>query len=127
MTGSKPINSLLTCQKHDSCYLPKLSMLELNCILIIQKSKRKSTKFLRIIIDNQLTWKEHIKYCKSKLACSLYAMNSSEKVLKFKSPNDVILYDIISLPLIWSSTVGSSFKIYCKEIEVMQKNTHWDY
>ncbi len=42
-------------QKHASCYLPKLSILELNCILIIQKSKRKSTKFLGVIIDNQLT------------------------------------------------------------------------
>ncbi len=32
---SKPTNSLLTFQKQTSCYLPKLRILELNCILVI--------------------------------------------------------------------------------------------
>ncbi len=33
-----------------------------------------STKFLGVIINKDISWKEHIKACQAKLACSLYAI-----------------------------------------------------
>ncbi len=41
--------------------------------------EKQSTKLLGSIIDKQPTWKEHVKHCQSKMACILYAMNSSKK------------------------------------------------
>ncbi len=38
----------------------------------------KSTKFLGVIVDKDLSWKEPIKACKTKLASSLYAINASK-------------------------------------------------
>ncbi len=40
-----------------------------------------STIFLRITVDKDLNWKEHIQVCKSKLACSLYVINASKSLL----------------------------------------------
>ncbi len=62
-----------------------------------------STKFLGIIINSKL-----IKYCKSKLACSLYAMNASNKYFKYipQSFYDGILCNVVSLPFTWNSPLG---------------------
>ncbi len=83
--------------------------------------EKRSTKFLGIKIDNQLPWKEHIKYCKGKMACRLYAMNSSKKYLNSKVL--IMLYYTILYPCLSYGTLlwESSYKTHLKEIEFMQK------
>ena len=63
---------------------------------VIQQTK--STKFLGVIVDKDVSWKDHIKACKAKLVCLLYAINAPKYQLDRKKYSYVVLYTVISAP-----------------------------
>lgn len=79
------------------------------------------TKFLGLIIDNELKWTNHIQHVKSKLASSLYALRSSKNILNGKHLKTI--YNAMFQPyldygiIIW----GTAAKHIIKPIETQQK------
>lgn len=86
-------------------------------------SKATHTKFLGVIIDENLDWQEHTKYVKTKISSGLYAINSVKRILT--STHLKSLYFTLIHPhlcygnLLW----GSSFKKYIKKLETLQKKS----
>ena len=80
-----------------------------------------STKFLGVVIDSELNWKEHIKKVKSKVTKSLAIMYNLKEVLSVKSMK--LLYNSLVFPYInyclevWGNTYQSNIH----PIFVMQK------
>ncbi len=78
-------------------------------------------KFLGLIIDQNLTWGEHIKYVKSKLSSALYGVNSVKNLLPRSHLR--MIYSSLFQPhldyglLLW----GSTFQSYVRPITVLQK------
>ena len=84
-------------------------------------NKLDSTKFLRLIIDQQLEWAEHFKMCKRKMASELYAINSvlnipATTILKAMFYRMIQPYLTCGLRL-W----GSTYKRQINKIEIIQK------
>ena len=83
--------------------------------------RKSSCKFLGIILDEKLTWSEHIKHIRSKLSRSLFIMNSGRNVIDTKYLK--ILYDSLIQSyisygiLLW----GGTYSTYLKSIQVCQK------
>ncbi len=85
--------------------------------------KVNETKFLGIIIDDELKWNKHIDYCRKKISSGVYAMNSAKHIL---STNHLrILYSSLIQPyltygnLLW----GNALKKYITPIEIQQKKS----
>jgi hypothetical protein len=79
-------------------------------------------KFLGMYIDSKLDWHEHLKYTKSKLNSSIYAMN---KVRHLLTRNHLLtLYNSLVYPYLdYGITLwGSTHKSYLNKIIIMQKN-----
>ena len=80
--------------------------------------RKNCCKFLGLLIDDKLTWSEHIAYVHSKLSKSLYAMNRS----KYLIPSQYLktLYDSFGtiVPFLWDNPLG-----WCIYI-IFEKNTH---
>ncbi len=78
-------------------------------------------KFLGITIDEHLTWVDHLMSCKSKLASSLYALNSVRS--HFSRQCLFMLYNSLVLPhlsygiLLW----GSASQSLVNKISIMPK------
>ena len=60
------------------CILDGTAILKLDTETI---NKEKCIKFLGLLIDDQLQWTHHLQHCKSKIASSLYAINSVKHIL----------------------------------------------
>jgi hypothetical protein len=97
-----------------------------NSKIIIGKAviKRKDcVKFLGITMDENLTWQNHIKICKSKIASSIYAINRIKKII----PNNYLrtlyfsmIYPYLSYGIqIW----GSAYKVHKKSLIISQKKS----
>ena len=85
---------------------------------VIQRTN--SCKFLGIMIDDKLTWSEHISYTKSKLCRSLYAISRSKNVVPLKHLKT--LYDSLIHPYISYGIVlwGSTYSSYLQKIRICQ-------
>lgn len=83
--------------------------------------KVNSTKFLGIIIDDELKWNKHIDNCRRKTASGVYAMNSAKHTLSASHLR--ILYNSLIHPylnygnLLW----GNALKKYINPLEIQQK------
>ena len=83
--------------------------------------KKNCLKFLGMIIDEKLTWNEHIKQCKTKISRSLYYIKSIKKLLpkdKLLTPYYAMIYPYLEYGIIlW----GSTFDSYLNKLSIMQK------
>ena len=94
--------------------------LKINNEIINQVNK---VKFLGMIIDENLTWQEHINYCSNKMSSGLYAINSSKhlltrehlKTLYYSLTHSYLNYGL----LLW----GSSNKRHISKLEIKQNKT----
>lgn len=114
---SKSCHMLLTNVRNSS--LPT-HVLKINNSII---EKSRCVKFLGVYLDEGLTWHDHIKMCKSKIAGSVYAINR----IKYFIPKQymrtlyfTIIYPFLSygIPL-W----GSTYNVHIKKLITMQKRT----
>ncbi len=83
--------------------------------------KVQSTKFLGIIIDDQMKWNIHIEHCKKKISSGVYAMNAAKHTL---SSNHLrILYNSLVHPYLSYGTLlwGNAYHKFTKQLEVQQK------
>ncbi len=72
------------------------------------------TKFLGVIVDDNLNWKAHIKQWKLKLASSLYALNTAKRLLN-ENIRHMLYYSMIYPYLIYGVLLwGSAFKYMFK-------------
>jgi hypothetical protein len=83
--------------------------------------KKKSVKSLGIIIDEKLTWNEHIKVCKTKISNSVYAINRVKHLIPRKYIRTLYFtmvypYLTYGIPL-W----GSTYDTHKKKLVLMQK------
>lgn len=80
-----------------------------------------STKFLGIMLDNQLSWKEHIKYILSKMSKGIGILCKARKVLKCSTLSTLyncFLYPYITYGIeVW----GNAYECTIKPIIMLQK------
>jgi hypothetical protein len=78
-------------------------------------------KFLGLLIDDKLTWSEHIAYTRSKLSRSLYAINRSRYLVPPKYLKT--LYDSLVHPYLTYGIVlwGGTCKSYLNKIRISQR------
>ncbi len=80
-------------------------------------------KFLGIMIDDKLTWDNHINYCKNKIASGNYALNSLKRTLPTRQLKTI--YHSLIQPylnyglLLW----GGACKTKLKKLQVAQNKT----
>ena len=78
------------------------------------------TKFLGVMIDTQLNWKDHVAMFKSKLSKSIASMLKAKQVLDRRS--GMILYFSLFLPYcceVWGNTYSSNIK----NVYILQKKS----
>ena len=79
------------------------------------------TKFLGVIIDNKLTWKDHINYISGKIARGIGVIIKARKFLNKKSLLS-LYYSFIYPYLIYCNVVwGNTYKTYLEKITLLQK------
>lgn len=78
-------------------------------------------KFLGLVIDDKLTWSEHIAHTMSKLSRSLYALNRTKHIISRshrKTLYDSLVHSYISYGIVlWGSTYSSNLQ----KIRICQK------
>ena len=93
-------------------------ILKLNGLTI---SEVKQTKFLGMIMDERLEWKEHIELCKSKLNSGIYVLNKVKNILSISLLTTIyysMIHPYISYGiLLW----GSAYMKHIKGMEILQK------
>ena len=76
-----------------------------------------------MIIDEKLTWREHINYCCNKMSSGLYAINSS-KYLLTKEHLETLYYSLTHCYLNYGLLLwGSSNKEHIPKLEIKQNKT----
>ena len=124
----------LNIEKTNYVVFTKIKCLHIQLFLNNTEIEQKTcTKFLGVIVDENLNWKAHIKQCKAKLACSLYALNTAKRLLN-QYTRHMLYYSMIYPYLTYGVLLwGSASKTSLKPIETMQKkalriiaNTSWD-
>ena len=80
-----------------------------------------STKFLGVIIDEKLNWKEQIKSVRAKLSKSMFMLNRAKCTLKYDAM--LMLYNSIVLPhLTYCCELwGNTYKTNLQDIVILQK------
>ena len=82
------------------------------------------TKFLGVVIDSKLNWKDHVAMVKSKLSKSIAIMHKAKHLLDRRS--GMILYFSLFLPYlsycceVWGNTYSSNIK----NVYVLQKKLY---
>ena len=80
-----------------------------------------SSKFLGIIIDSKLEWKEQTLACRSKLSSGLYALNSAKHILS-ESNLKTLYYSLMHSHLTYGLLLwGSALKKYIQPLEILLK------
>ena len=80
-----------------------------------------NTKFVGIIVDDNLDWQEHIKHVSFKLSSGLYALNSVKHLVNITNMKS-LYYTLIHHHLQYGNILwGSAPKTYTKRIEILQK------
>ena len=72
-----------------------------------------SLKYLAIIFDSKLTFREHTNYMTEKYTKLIFALSKSVKLkwgVKTRSPEDNIHWRNFTSPLTWSSNVDKSHR-----------------
>ena len=80
-----------------------------------------STKFLRIIIDDQLKWLEHIQYIKNKVSKSVGILYKVQKYLNRQTLHN-LYYTFVYLYLIYEVEIwGNACSVYLDPLVKLQK------
>ena len=86
---------------------------------VIERSNH--TNFLGLYIDQNLSWNEHIKVCKSRLASALYAINKVKHLVPMRALLNIyntLVYPHLSYGIIlW----GNTYQTYLNNIIISQK------
>ena len=80
-----------------------------------------ATKFLGVLIDDKLTWKNHIELVKSKVSRSVFLLNRAKHVLNYSAM--LTLYNSIVLPYLTycCELWGSTYKSRLNSLVLVQK------
>ena len=80
-------------------------------------------KFLGVVLDDSLSWREHVHSCKNKIASGIYAINSTKHILT--RPHRIKLYNsLVKSHLNYGILLyGSSYDMYLKFLRVQQNKT----
>lgn len=109
---------------HFMIFAPARKKYDTTANIIVQNCSIKQvhcTKFLGVIIDSNLTWKNHISYISNKIAKNIGVLCRGRRV--FNNDTMVTLYNSLILPYltycihIW----GSACKIYVNKVLLLQK------
>ena len=78
-------------------------------------------KFLGVVIDDKLTWKQHVRYIKGKISKSIAILYKSRSILNYKALH--IIYCSLILPYIsyCVEVWGSTYKTTVNAIVLLQK------
>ena len=79
------------------------------------------TKFLGVIIDENLTWKAHIQYISNKLAKSIGILNKARRVLNKKSLHNLYYTFVYPYLTYYSIVWASTYPTNLKRLEIIQK------
>ena len=79
-------------------------------------SSVRSTKFLGVLIDNKLNWKEHIQYIKNKISKSIRILYKVRPYLCIGTLRNLYFSSIYPYP----------YLIYCNEVWINACSTHID-
>lgn len=83
--------------------------------------KKTSTKFLGMIIDDQLNWHDHIQLTKTKLSSSMFILNQAKHYLS-KKYLLTLYYSLVYPYITYGLTLwGGTHKAYTKKIFILQK------
>ena len=81
------------------------------------------TKFLGLIIDDQLQWAAHIKHVKSKLSSSLYAIRTAKHILSI-SQLKTLYYSMVHPYLEYGLLLwGAAHRTHLKPLEIIQRKS----
>jgi len=109
---------------HFMLFSPSRKKYEISENVVIQNSTIEHvhfTKFLGVIIDSNLSWKNHISYISSKIAKNIGVLCRGRKI--FNNETMLSLYNALILPYltycihIW----GSAYKTYINQLVLLQK------
>ncbi|MFZ2538897.1 MAG: reverse transcriptase family protein, partial [Oscillospiraceae bacterium] len=102
----------------------KLNKLKSDCTIVLDGiaiNRSRSAKFLGVVVDDQLNWKEHIHYISGKIAKNIGIIKRFQH--RFDPQTLISLYNTLILPylnycnLIWANNKPSRLK----HLEVLQK------
>ena len=84
-------------------------------------TRASTVKFLGILIDEELRWKDHIEHCRKKICSGIYALNSSKKCLT-TSNLKMLYYSLIHPYLTYGILLwGSAYKTNLQKLIILQK------
>ena len=91
----------------------------------------KSTKFLGLTIDDQISWREHIETCKTKLSSTLYILREVKNYVThhcLKSLYDTMFYPYLTYGvLLWGFACQTHMKKKlksCKKVRIVVKEAY---
>ena len=84
----------------------------------------KHTKFLGVLIDECLTWKQHIDCMSKTLARNIGVINKIKHFVPNRILHTFILYTCITLPYIWSACLGEYMQIIFRQAYKTSKMGH---
>ena len=87
----------------------------------VEISRVNVTKFLGVLIDDKLTWNEHISLVKSKVSRSIFLLNRAKHVFNYRAM--LTLYNSIVLPYLsyCCELWGNTYKTRLTDLVVLQK------
>ena len=87
----------------------------------IYLEEKEYVKSLGLYLDKNLTWSKHINICKSKIACSIYAINRMKHIIPKKYLRN-LYFSVIHPYLTYGIPIwGSTYNVHKNKLFIMQK------
>ena len=91
------------------------------CIGTEKLERVANTKFLGLILDENMLWRDHINHCSKKVSSGIYAMNAAKRYLSSEHLH-ILYYSLIHPYLIYGNLVwGNTYQKYLHRLEILQK------
>ena len=68
--------------------------------------RKNSVKFIGMIIDSKLEWKEHISCVKNKISSGIYAINKVKHILNHRHQTNIIFFTNSPISRLWYISMG---------------------
>lgn len=86
-----------------------------------QIDRVKSPKFLGVYLDENLTWREHIDYCRKKVRSGIYALNMCTQILSMTNMR-MLYFSLVHPYLLYGNLLwGSAYKKDLQPLTVLEK------